>query len=132
MLSIFSCTYWLSVCLIWRNLYLGLLHVFDWVFFCFVLLLSCMNCSHILEIKFFSVSSFANIFSQLVGYLFILLLVFFAYKCIMLIKSHLFFLLFLFPCKTDLRKHRYSLCQKIFCLCSLLGVLWCHVLYLNL
>ena len=39
--------------------------------------------------------------------------------------------LFLFLWETDLRKHWYDLCQRMFCLCSLPGVLWCHVLYLH-
>ena len=45
----------------------------------------------ILEIKSLSVTSFANIFSQSVGCLFILLLVSFAVqKLVSLIRSHLF------------------------------------------
>ena len=35
--------------------------------------------------------------------------------------------LFLSPWETDLRKHWYDLCQRMFCLCSLLGILWCNV-----
>ena len=30
MLTIFSCVYWPSVCLLWRNACLGLLPMFDW------------------------------------------------------------------------------------------------------
>ena len=41
-------------------------------------------------------------------------------------------LLFLLPWETDLRKSCYNLCQEKFCLYSLLGALWCHVLYLYL
>ena len=52
-------------------------------------------------------------------------------KLVSLNKSHLFiFILFLLPWETDLRKHWYNLCQRMFLLCSLLGVLWCLVLYL--
>ena len=40
--------------------------------------------------------------------------------------------LFLLPWETDLRKHCYDLCRRMFCLCSLLGVLWCHVWYVSL
>ena len=40
----------------------------------------------------------------------------------------IFLFLFLLPWETDLRKHLYGSCQRMFCLCSLLGVLWCHVL----
>ena len=39
----------------------------------------------------------------------------------------LFLLLFLLPWETDLRKHCYNLCQRMFCLCALLGVLRCHI-----
>ena len=34
--------------------------------------------------------------------------------------------LFLLSWETDLEKHSYNLCWRIFCLCSLLGVLWCQ------
>ena len=37
----------------------------------------------------------------------------------------LFLLLFLLPWETGLRKYWFNLCQRMFCLCSLLGVLWC-------
>ena len=72
--------------------------------------------------------------SQFVGCLFILFMVSFpVQKHVHLIWSHLFiFALFLLPWETDLRKHWYDLCQRIFCLWSLIGVLWCHVLYLSL
>ena len=43
----------------WRNVYLDLLPVFDWVF----LILGCMSYLHSLEIHPLSVASFANIFS---------------------------------------------------------------------
>ena len=64
---------------------------------------------------------------------FCFLMVFFAVqKLLHLIRSHLFTLfLFLLSCETDLRKHRYYLCQRIFYLCYLLEVLWCHVLSLS-
>ena len=42
------------------------------------LLLSCMSCLYILEIKPLSVTSFANIFSHSVGYLFVLFMISFA------------------------------------------------------
>ena len=50
--------------------------------------------------------------------------------CIRFICS--FLLLFLLPQDTDLRKYCYDLCQRKFCLCSLLGVKWGHTLYLGL
>ena len=79
-----------------------------------------------LEIKPLSVMLFANIFSHSVGYFFILFVVSFAVKKIVTLSPIcLFLFLFLLPWETDLRKHWYGLCQRIFCLCSLLGVLWC-------
>ena len=44
----------------------------------------------------------------------------------------LFLLLFLLLWETDLRIYWYNLCQRMFCLNSLIGVLWCHVLHLSL
>ena len=46
--------------------------------FVFLLLLSCMRCLYILEIKLLSVTLFANIFSHSEGYLFILSIISFA------------------------------------------------------
>ena len=46
-----------------------------------LLILSCMNCSCILEINLLSVALFANIFSHSVGYLFILFMVALSFVC---------------------------------------------------
>ena len=49
------------------------------------------------------------------------------------VQASLFIFAFIsFALKADLRIYCYSLCQSIFCLCFLLGVLWCQVLYFNL
>ena len=62
----------------------------------FLLLLSCMSCLHILEIKPLLATSFANIFSHSVDYLFILFMVSFAVqKVVGLIRSHLFVFVFI-------------------------------------
>ena len=60
--------FWPSVCLLWSNVYLGLLPIFwpgcyscFWIFF---LIFSCMRCLYILEINPLSVASLANIFSH--------------------------------------------------------------------
>ena len=54
---------------------------------------------YILEIKFLSVTSFANVFSQSVGCLFVLFIVSFAVqKLLTLRESHLFLCVFLFVC----------------------------------
>ena len=63
--------------------------------FIYFLILSCMSCLYILEIKPLLVTSITNIFSQSVGYLFILFMVSFAVlKLLRLIGSH--FLIFVF------------------------------------
>ena len=61
---------------------------------CF-LILSCVSCLYILEIKPLLVALFANIFSHFVGCLFILFMVSFAVqKLLSLIRSHLFIFAF--------------------------------------
>ena len=73
-----------------------------------------MSYLYILEIKPLSVSSLANIFSQYVGYLFILLSISFAVqKLLSLIMSHLFLLVFLLPLQINLRKYCYNLSENV-------------------
>ena len=48
--NLFMCP-WLSVCVLWRNVYLGLLSIF----LIGLLLLSCMSCFYILEIIIFEI-----------------------------------------------------------------------------
>jgi len=61
------------------------------------LLLSCMSCLQILEIKPSLVTSLANVFSPSVCFLFILSVVSFAVqKLICLIRSHLFIFVFIY------------------------------------
>ena len=95
MLSIFSCTYWPSVCLLWKNVYSGLLPIFSiglWAF----LLLSCISCLHILESKPLSVASFEIIFSYSVSCFFVFFLVSFAMqKLVGLIRSLWFIFAFI-------------------------------------
>ena len=79
-LSIFS---WLSAFPLWKNVYSVFLPV---VFF----FLSCMSCLYILHINPLLVISFANIFSHLVGHLFID-----GFQQILsLVRSHLFIFAF--------------------------------------
>ena len=94
MLSFFSCVFWPSVCLLCRNVYLGLPPIF-WL--SCLLLLSCLSCLYILEINPLSVASFANTFSHSVGCLFVLFMVSFAVQNLLsLIRSHLFVFIFIF------------------------------------
>ena len=61
-----------------------------------ILLLSCTSCLYILEIKPLLVASFANVFSQFIGCLFVLFMVSFAVqKFVSLISSHLFIFAFI-------------------------------------
>ena len=115
-----------------RSIWLGLLPLIGLLLLLF-LLLGCMsNYLYTLEIKPLLVTLFANIFSQFVGC--------FIYGFFRSAKTYKFgyvpfvnfLLLFLLPWETYLRKWYYDLCQRMFCLCFLLGVLWCHALYLNL
>ena len=103
---------------------------FDWVVF---LILSCKSWLYILDIDPLLVATFANIFFHSIGYFFILLMVSFAVQKLLswLGPICLFLILFLLPWEIDLRRYCYNLCPRMFCLCSLLGVLWCHVLYLD-
>ena len=69
------------------------------------LLLSCMSYLYILEIKPLSVVSFANIFSQSIGYLLILFMVsFVVQKLVSLIRSHLFIFAFISIALRDWQK----------------------------
>ena len=96
MLSIFSLAFWPSICLLWRNVYVGLPPIF-WLVICLFLILSCMSCLHISEINSSSVTSFANIFSHPVGCLLVLFMVsFVVQKLLNLIRSLLFIFVFIF------------------------------------
>ena len=88
MLSIFSFVSWPSVCLLWRDVCLGLLPTFG-LGCLFFFILSYMSCLYTLEINPLSTASFANIFSHSEGCLFILFMVSFAVQKL-LIRSHLF------------------------------------------
>ena len=98
-----------------------------WIFFN-----SYTSCLFILEINPLLVASFANTFSRSVGYLFILFMVLFAVqKLLNLIGSHFYFVLFSLLCEVDL-KDCCGLCQRVFCLCFPLRVLYYLVFHLGL
>ena len=63
MLSIFPCVYWPSVCLLWGNVYLGLLPIFL-LGVLFFLVVEWLELFVSLEIKTLPVTLFANIFSH--------------------------------------------------------------------
>ena len=98
---IFSFAYGPSLFLPWRNVSLGLLSFSDWTVF---VVFFCMSCLYILKTKPLSDTAFANIFSHLVDFLYILFMASFAVqKLISLIMLLLF--LFLLPWETDPRKY---------------------------
>ena len=98
-LSIFSCAFQPSICLLWGNVYLDLLPML-WLgcsFVCLLFILSCISCLYIWEINLLSVASFANIFSHSEGCLFSLFMVFFAVqKLLSLVRPYLLIFAFIF------------------------------------
>ena len=111
MLSIFSCAWWPSVCLLWRNVYLYLLPIFQ---------LGCLFLDIELYELFVCFRSFANIFSHSIDCLFIFSMVSFAVqKLLGSISSYLFIFVFIsFALRNGSRKYCYALCQIVFCLFS--------------
>ena len=94
MLSIFSCAFWPSICLLWRNVYLDLLATFRLSYF---LLLSCMSCLCVLEIDPLLVALYTDIVSYSVDCFFVLFMVSFAVqKLLSFIRSHLFIFVLIF------------------------------------
>ena len=71
-MSIFSCVCWPSVCLLWKNVCLGLLPIL-WLFFT---ILSFMSCLEILDSNSLLPASLASIFFHSLGCLFILLMIY--------------------------------------------------------
>ena len=91
------------------------------------LVLSCMSCLYTLDINPMLVKWFENIFSHSVGCLFILSEVSFAVQNLWsLIKAYFFSF-----GRHIQKNYCYNLCQRMYCLCSLLGVLWFRVLHLG-
>ena len=120
MLSIFSCDYWPSVYLHWRNVYLGLLCIFFSGLF-LLMLLNVISCKFWRLISYQS-QIFANIFSQFVGCLFICIFVSFVRKLLSLSRPHyLFFISIILGGRS--KRCCCDFCQRVFCLCFPLGVL---------
>ena len=87
-----------------------------------------MSYLYILEINPLLVALIANIFSHSIAFLLILLMVYFDVQSFLIpFRSYLFLLLFLLPWDIVM-----TYVRDCFCLCSLLVVLWCHVLHLSL
>ena len=109
----FSCAFWPSICLLWRNVYLDLLPIF-WMKFLFFFFFF-FELHELFEINLLLVALFVNIFSHSVSCLFILFMVSFAVqKLLSWIRSHLFaFIFIILGCES--KKMCCDLCQRIFC-----------------
>ena len=102
LLSIFSCAFLPSICLLWANVYFDMssAHIFfrssAHVWGSHFLILSYMSGFYFLEINHLSVASLANIFSHSEGCLFIVLwFPLLCKKLLSLIRSHLFIFVFI-------------------------------------
>ena len=98
----------------------------------FVLFLTCKSYLYFLKIKPLSVASFCKyflLFCRLSFHYFLFFMVSFTLqKLASLIGFHLFIFVFNFCCLWRLTKEDTDMIYvRIFCLCSLLGVLWCRV-----
>ena len=130
MLSIFSHACQPSVCLLWKNVYSGLLPIFNQVVYFFEVKLQRL-------FMYFgtnsSVISLANIFLHLLSCLFILSVVSFAVqKLLILMRSHLFIFAFISFALGGESKITATIYVRVFYLYFLLGVLRFLVLHLGL
>ena len=115
-----------------------LLRLFVYLFI--FMMLSCMSCMDILDINPLFIISFANMFSHSVECLFILCMVSFAIqKLLNLIRSRLFLFAFISFALGNRSKtiaiyqcQNFDLCQRVFCLCFHLEILWLLFLLLGL
>ena len=93
-----------------------------WVFYVFSRLSPCQL--HHLQLFFFPFCRLSSFFKN--GFLCCV-------KFVSLIRSDWFISVFVsITLETDLRKNLYGWCQRMFCLCSLLGIVWYLVLCLSL
>ena len=124
---------WPSVWSLCRNVCLGLLPIFFIELLGF-LIWSCMSCLYILEFNLLSVASFANTFFHSEGCPYISFMYSFAMqKLLHLIRSHLLIFVFIFITLGGVSKRSCcDLCQRVFCLCFPLKVLYFWALQLGL
>ena len=125
-LNTFSRASWPSVCPLWRNVYLGLPPIFDWIVthtHTHTHTYGCISCLYILEINPLWLALFASIlpFCGLSLCLWFPLL----YKCFSVQLGSICLFLFLFSLlwEIDQKRSYYDLCHRIFSRCFLLRVL---------
>ena len=143
MLSIFSCTFLPSVCLLWKNVFLDILPIFKYIVCFGVFWVFC-----ILGISWFSDLRFANIFPHSVGFLVpfyfinrflnfaeVFSMIFICLVCyiylFLLVLLFTYFLLLLHFVRFKKSSPR-PMSRSLSSLWSLLGVLWFQVLNWNL
>ena len=128
--KIFLRVCWPSVCLLWKNVYSGSLPILKLDYY-YYLVLSCLSYLCILNIHLLLDILFANVFSHSVCCPFVLLMVSFTVQKLFIlfccVSTSLTLLLFFLPQETYIEK-----CQRNYCLCFLLGVLWFQLSYLSL
>ena len=79
------------------------------------LILCCISCLYILEIKTLLIALFANIFSHSEGCLFVLFMISFSVQQILsLIRSYLFIFAFFSNSRGEIQKCCWDLCQSLF------------------
>jgi len=121
MLNIISCTCWPSVGLVWRNVYQGLLSVFQLVFVVVVAWAVCIfwrlsPClSHHLQIFSHSVACFFFLFLKIISFA--------VQKLVSLIRSHLFIFVFISIALGDWYSFSF-----IISICNIYGLyFWCGI-----
>ena len=108
---------------------------FNWVIFIIVELYELFECFGNQALVCHIICKYFLPFQRLSFHFFVCFYVFLC--CAKACKSDLFLFILPWekgsprPVSLDLRKHWY-LCQRMFCLCYLLGVMWCYILCLEL
>ena len=92
MLSIFPCACCPSVYLLWRNVYSKMSFAHFSIGLLTFLLLSCISCLYILDIKPLSVASFEMIFSHSASFLFFFFMVSFAVQKLVSLTRYYWFI----------------------------------------
>jgi len=118
-LSIFSCVYWSSVCLPYKNVSSDPLPIFKLNYGGFLVSI-CMSSLYILNIDPLTDISLGDIFSHSVGCFFILLM----YKSFLVWYSLIYFCFCCLCLGRLIQKNinKTVCCQRAYCLCLLLGL----------